>query len=58
MKTGRVCRMGAWVLAWSMIFVLCSCVSTPTGRKFDPWEGAKRTDLWIDDWLKKTGNAG
>lgn len=34
-------------------FVLAGCVSTPQGRKFDPWQGAVNTDRQIGEWIDR-----
>jgi len=34
-------------------FVLAGCVSTPQGRKFDPWQGAVNADRQIGEWIDK-----
>ena len=36
-----------------MIVPLAGCVSTPEGKKFDPIEGAKRVDEYIDGTIER-----
>ncbi len=48
LPTPMLCRFALVVM---VSFVLAGCVSTPQGRKFDPWQGAVNTDRKIGEWI-------